>query len=733
VAVALEPGAVIAGRYRLDRLIGEGGMGVVWAATDTDKNRPVCIKHLRADAAGDEETRKRFLREAQATSAIAHPNIVAIHDFVKTSDGLPAIVMDLLDGEPLSDRLSRERKLSVADTASILLPVVSAVGTAHSLGIVHRDLKPDNIFLCSDGASVKVLDFGIAKLTSPPADANASSVITGTWALLGTPYYMSPEQIIGEKDIDHRTDIWALGVILYECLAGVRPAEAKTPGKIFELILLKGITPLKTAAPTVPRDLASLVGRMLARERVDRPADLREVLDVLARHTPTRAPAFDPPVEPRTSLPSVPPPAKLDPTKAPGAGFEPESASDPNAITAPEMRISTLPGPPETLPAPTIKAGPASLGQDQRETLDPPSRRPSQPGAAAADADAAAAKAAAAAAFVNAAIAAAAGNKTAPLGNKTAASSAANAGAASTAAVSTAAAAKAPPSPAAAAFPAAAAAKASPSPAATPSPAAADEPPSRRAVLAVILVALAAGAGAGTWMLANRLLGNGGPPARASSPAGGSAATSPSGAADASGCPPEMALIQGGAFLMGASDGKDDEQPVHRVEVRSFCLDKREVTASAYAACVGEGACSPAAATVQRSGAEGDVKQAESAACVGSRDDRKSSPMNCVDFAQAEAFCKSRKKRLPTEEEWEFAAKGTAQAGVLDLAGGVGEWTSSAFCAYPSHACSNPARVVRGSAGGAVRGASARATSRLQSAPSQRFMDIGFRCASQPR
>lgn len=369
MAVDYQPGAVIAGHYRLDHLIGKGGMGVVWAATDTRTQRAVALKYLRSEAAADPETRRRFLREAQATSVIVHPNIVAIQDIAKTADGLPVLVMDLLDGEPLAALLHRERRLPLARAVEILAPVVSAVGAAHSLGIVHRDLKPDNIFLCrggQGGASVKVLDFGIAKVTTLPQEAAAASVITGTWALLGTPYYMSPEQIIGERDIDHRSDIWALGVILYECLSGVRPAEAKTPGKIFEVILLKGIRPIAELVPNVPADIAKLIGRMLARERRDRPADLREVREVLARHTGVRPPPFGAPAPARLSNAG-----ELSMPKS-----LPQGIDDPLDFDVDDERSSAVSEPPATLSAPSLQL-PAEVLQAANPAFFPPPPPPS--------------------------------------------------------------------------------------------------------------------------------------------------------------------------------------------------------------------------------------------------------------------------------------------------------------------------------------------------------------------
>jgi len=220
----LTPGQVIAGRYRLERLVGEGGMGLVYSATHTITRKSVALKFLKVT--GDEHVR-RFLREARIAGTVRHPNIVEVHDILQLpGGGAPVMVMDLLRGESLAQRLEREQRVPLHELTAILLPVVSALGSAHALGIIHRDLKPENIFLTRGSAGgkdgVKVLDFGIAKLTAQEGDA-ASSGITHTGAVMGTPYYMAPEQVFGEKAIDHRADIWALGVILYECVSGRKP------------------------------------------------------------------------------------------------------------------------------------------------------------------------------------------------------------------------------------------------------------------------------------------------------------------------------------------------------------------------------------------------------------------------------------------------------------------------------------------------------------------------------
>jgi serine/threonine protein kinase len=274
-------------------------MGTVWAATHTVTRRSVAIKFLRGPAHQRADLRRRFLREARAAAAVEHPNVVDVRDVFELDDETPVMVMDLLHGETLGQRILRRQQLDVTETASLLLPAVSAIGTAHERGIVHRDVKPDNIFLAKAdrGEVVKVLDFGIAKLTLQDGEPG----VTETGSTLGTPCYMAPEQAAAEKDLDHRVDVWALGVILYECLSGARPIEGDSIGQVVMHLMSTGITPLERLVPDLPSDLTALVGRMLARERARRPNDLREVAEVLARHTSVRAPEF---AAPGASLPT---------------------------------------------------------------------------------------------------------------------------------------------------------------------------------------------------------------------------------------------------------------------------------------------------------------------------------------------------------------------------------------------------------------------------------------------
>jgi eukaryotic-like serine/threonine-protein kinase len=337
----LVPGALVASRYRVDRLLAEGGMGVIWAATHLANGERVALKLLRPGTTDDESTRRRLLREARAATAVDHPNVPSIHDVLELDNGTPLLVMDLLEGESLRDKLLREAHIPLPELSRILLPVISAVGTAHALGIVHRDLKPDNIFLLtSDSAAggraprsahhaalerpsgsparrstgspdsledpqhdaaarVRVLDFGIAKLTAARGETSWSGGRTSTGEMLGTPYYMSPEQILGEHDVDHRADIWSLGVILYECLTSVRPTEAENMGKVMKRILTGAIQPIGESAPALPADVAAMIDRMLSQDRAQRPADLREVGALLERYAAVSLRPFGPPAAPR--------------------------------------------------------------------------------------------------------------------------------------------------------------------------------------------------------------------------------------------------------------------------------------------------------------------------------------------------------------------------------------------------------------------------------------------------
>ncbi|HSO37684.1 MAG TPA: serine/threonine-protein kinase [Labilithrix sp.] len=272
-------GDIVAQRYRLDRIVGEGGLGVVWAATHLVTMKPVALKILKFRYP---EIDKRFLREARVAGVVNHPNIVDVHDVVQVErDGSLAMVMDLLEGEPLDRHLETHGRLSLGATLRIMHPVLSALAAAHALGIVHRDLKPQNIFLARDqlgGDRPMLLDFGLAKLTATAGVAAQTSVLTKEKQLLGTPQYMAPEQLYGEIDIDARTDVWAVGAVLFECLTGQRPLAGNNVGQVMRSLATREIPKVSSLVPELPPQFAAMIDTMLTRERATRPASVQPVV-----------------------------------------------------------------------------------------------------------------------------------------------------------------------------------------------------------------------------------------------------------------------------------------------------------------------------------------------------------------------------------------------------------------------------------------------------------------------
>ena len=279
----LERGARLADRYRLDHVLGEGGMGVVWEAIDETSGEARALKFIRRDKCGDGRSVARLLREAHAAKSVSHPNVARVFEVLELPEGTPFLVMERLRGETLKSRLARVERLSPDELVPMAVAIASGVRAAHALGIVHRDLKPDNVFVLADGR-VKVIDFGIAKDLRSEGEAD----LTTTGAMLGTLLYMAPEQVFGDVDIDERADVWALGVVLYECIAGRRPTDGAGSGQVLKAIMTQAFTPLAVAAPGCPEALSNLVALMLSRDRTERPS-LDEVIDTLEGR-PSRAP-----------------------------------------------------------------------------------------------------------------------------------------------------------------------------------------------------------------------------------------------------------------------------------------------------------------------------------------------------------------------------------------------------------------------------------------------------------
>jgi serine/threonine-protein kinase len=277
----LSTGSVVAGRFRLEKLLGEGGMGAVWSARHTVTQRAVAIKFLKEPA--DRSLIERFVREAQAANAVRHPNVVEVHDVFDLENGFPAMVMDLFEGESLASTLERG-PLSLSELARIMAPVVSALAAIHAAGVVHRDLKPDNIFMArlQDGSiEPKILDFGICKLEARLGSLGGGQANTTAGRIVGTPCYMSPEQVRGAVDIDRRVDVWALGVILFECVVGKPPWDGDSMARVTAAILAGPLPSLEEVAPDLPTDVANAIDRMLVRDRDARLSDLAEVCKAL--------------------------------------------------------------------------------------------------------------------------------------------------------------------------------------------------------------------------------------------------------------------------------------------------------------------------------------------------------------------------------------------------------------------------------------------------------------------
>jgi serine/threonine-protein kinase len=262
-------------------------MGEVWAAKNLVTGRDVALKMIIGSGSADQT--RRFLREAKAATAIQHPNVIEVLDVFEDEDGTPVMVMELLKGETLSAMRKRVGALPLHEAATILLPVAEALRAAHEKGIVHRDLKPDNIFLSQAplGARVpKVLDFGIAKVIDPTSiSSETQGGATNTGSILGTPHYMSLEQAMSEKDIDHRADIWAVGVILFEALKGRRPLEFENLGQMYTAFLQGSVPSAREAIPELPDDMAGVLDQCLHKRRDGRLADLGPLIDVLRRYT----------------------------------------------------------------------------------------------------------------------------------------------------------------------------------------------------------------------------------------------------------------------------------------------------------------------------------------------------------------------------------------------------------------------------------------------------------------
>ncbi len=275
----LAAGVLVADRFRLERPLGQGGMGAVWQAQHVGLHIPCALKFIHAHAAASTEVRERFEREARGAAQIRSPHVVQILDH-GVWEGTPYIAMELLEGEDLGQRLKRQGMLDVPEIVSIVSQVARALGRAEAAGLVHRDLKPANIFLVRDDDReiAKVLDFGVAKSLTP---AGLSEARTETGTLLGTPFYMSPEQAQGTRQLDHRSDLWALGVITFQCLTGELPFRSEALGDLLMKIMVAPI-PVPSEIAPVPPEFDAWWARASARDPAQRFQSAKELAEALS-------------------------------------------------------------------------------------------------------------------------------------------------------------------------------------------------------------------------------------------------------------------------------------------------------------------------------------------------------------------------------------------------------------------------------------------------------------------
>ncbi|WP_169508701.1 serine/threonine-protein kinase [Polyangium aurulentum] len=346
----MKSGHIVGGKYRLRQRLGAGAMGAVWEAVNERTGRLVALKLVLHPS---DDLRQRLRKEARACGSLAHPNVVEIYDVGETESGEPFLIMELLSGETLGDLLSRKRRIEPALAARIGRDIACALAAAHEAQIIHRDLKPANIFLhrtpsgAGDGFVVKVLDFGVSKNL---ASTEGPATITG--AVLGSPAYMSPEQLRVVKDLDHRTDIWSMGIVLFEMLAGVRPFRGPVE-EVVRQILSAPIPPVSSRVRSIDPALDAIVGGCLERDRdrrIPTATDLARMLDGHAQAGSTL----------RIQMGPAPPPSDSGRTVI-GLGAPLEIAHD-------DDDIATLPIQKRTLAAMANSAAPSAIAAPEADT-----------------------------------------------------------------------------------------------------------------------------------------------------------------------------------------------------------------------------------------------------------------------------------------------------------------------------------------------------------------------------
>ena len=287
-----QPGDIIAGKYQVETVLGAGGMGIVVSARHLDLGQRVALKLLRSVFAGNSDAVARFQREARALAGIRSEHVVRVHDVARLESGAPYLVMEHLTGKDLDQLLRARGPLPIAEAVDYVLQACEAIAEAHAAGIVHRDLKPANLFLTTraDGSSlVKVLDFGISKLTGLNDVGVPEGSLTSTSEIMGSPWYMSPEQLRSFKNVDARTDVWALGVILHRLITGRQPFDAESLSACITKIVADPPVSLRLQRPDAPPELESLILRCLEKDINRRIQNIAELARGLLPFAPPRS------------------------------------------------------------------------------------------------------------------------------------------------------------------------------------------------------------------------------------------------------------------------------------------------------------------------------------------------------------------------------------------------------------------------------------------------------------
>jgi eukaryotic-like serine/threonine-protein kinase len=368
-------GQVIAQKYRVDRFIGQGGMGVVVAGFHLELDQPVAIKFLVSESGLESEGAERFRREARAAAKIHSQHVARVFDIGLLDERVPYMVMELLNGSDLEQEIERRGPLPVAEATGYVLQAIDAVAEAHSVGIVHRDLKPTNLFLAqrADGSRiVKVLDFGISK--SLGSGRRREVALTRTAAFVGSPLYMSPEQMRSARDVDTRADVWALGAILYVMVTGQLPHPGSSLPEVCLAVMNTLPRPLKDFVPDAPDGLEPILMKCLAKEPSQRYASVAELAEQLLSF----APEWHLVVERATRLlggvsrPGSYPPSFARSSNPPEGSSEPlgniRRGASTQRISAPAMKDKDQPTPPSATEAPWSKTG-GKGGKNRRAPL----------------------------------------------------------------------------------------------------------------------------------------------------------------------------------------------------------------------------------------------------------------------------------------------------------------------------------------------------------------------------